>query len=1178
MIYLPGGREKLKKHFDVSIFGRGLSYYNQKRVDTFRAFPAQKDKIEIRGEITGSDAYNASFVFDLRKGEFSGFDCTCPYYDNCKHSVALGLEFLNAQEEFEYDFEDFLMQMSPDDIKRDLIVYINDNPKAEKYGLDDCDNIAGTDYKNLSREALLGELKIMLSGGDVSQEEIDNVVQELASRVQKDGKNIQVASEVDGNVNGSRQRKFVLESPDLNIEDYAIYLDLDSYSGKIYDMEIKKNDFSVLNTNSETLLSNCVNLSESRKELLKILGKFNHHHNNNYQKIIGLLKESGLKVYLKGTGKNKELKFLPEDKIEKIKASLVFECEASYYGDRKEKKFIFRLDDSYKNKKNSVFLFDDNGIAQIDNGAVSYHNMPNFLIKLISRIQAERNKYNYEHSNHFETALEEDETININKIISESAKYLDLTSKFKPNFNIKKSTQSEPCILVDYDSKKDLLEISAAIDYDCDKVNVKNSVKRYRNYNGKDKFERYGSDKYIITVKLNEKNVSYATINKKKEISLFKHFYTLHKEYGFKKSLQCRHEGEKSIFRYFKKYWENIEKLKYKIHYTRDKFSFAKEDFKADFEVDLNAENDWLKFDVDCYCGQDKLTLKDLQDYINNKKDYIKTKDGTFLKVTNREELERFVMMLESFYVREQGGFEGKLYHAPELEGIFTSSKYYNAKVEASFNNFIKEIKSGKPVRKIRLPVKFDKILRDYQKEGIDWFYFLRKYRFAGILADDMGFGKTLQSLVLVSKEKVKGKPSVVICPKTLLYNWKLEAEKFVPNLKTVVIDGTPTERKALIDKANEYDLVITGYATMQRDWEIYEKTGVNFNYCILDEAQFIKNHTTKSARIVKKINADYRLALTGTPLENNVSEIWSIFDFLMPGFLGPYSNFVKKFKNPIMNNGNRDALGHLRKKVECFMLRRTKDKVLKELPPKIEQVSHCQLTKDQNILYQEVLANVKSEIFNTVREKGFEKSRIHILAGLIKLRQVCNHPVLLLKDNDYTKYQSAKLDMFLELIEEIVESKRKVLVFSQFTKMIDILAKELEKRKINYNYLSGKTKKRQELVQDFNENELKQVFLISLKAGGTGLNLTSADNVIIFDPWWNPSVENQAIDRTHRIGQKNSVNVYRLITSGTIEDRIVKLQEKKKFLFDNLVGESKDLFTKLTWEEIQGLFNVKEN
>jgi len=326
--------------------------------------------------------------------------------------------------------------------------------------------------------------------------------------------------------------------------------------------------------------------------------------------------------------------------------------------------------------------------------------------------------------------------------------------------------------------------------------------------------------------------------------------------------------------------------------------------------------------------------------------------------------------------------------------------------------------------------------------------------------------------------------------------------------------------------------------------------------------------------KIVKKINADFRLALTGTPLENTVLDIWSIFDFLMPGFLGSYKLFEKRFLNPIMKKGDNVALRDLHKKTECFMLRRTKGTVLKELPAKIEQLSYCTLGRDQNILYQEILNNVKSEIFSVVDEKGFAKSRIHILAGLMKLRQVCNHPALLLKGKDCRKYESAKLDLFLELISEIVSGNRKVLVFSQFTSMLDILAEELKIRKIKYLYLSGKTKNRQQMVDDFNGNPEQQVFLISLKAGGVGLNLTSADNVIIFDPWWNPSVENQAVDRAHRIGQKKSVNVYRLITKGTIEERIVELQNKKRYLFDNLVGESDGLFKTLTWDDIKSLFD----
>jgi SNF2 family DNA or RNA helicase len=292
-----------------------------------------------------------------------------------------------------------------------------------------------------------------------------------------------------------------------------------------------------------------------------------------------------------------------------------------------------------------------------------------------------------------------------------------------------------------------------------------------------------------------------------------------------------------------------------------------------------------------------------------------------------------------------------------------------------------------------------------------------------------------------------------------------------------------------------------------------------------------------------------------------------------MPGFLGNHASFVEHFQTPIMKREDKAALHHLRAKVSCFMLRRTKENVLKELPPKVEQIITCELENAQTVLYQEILANVKKTVLNTVEAKGFSRSHIHILAALTKLRQVCNHPALLLKSQDFRQYESAKLKVFEELIHEIIASERKVLVFSQFTSMLDILKSTLEEKSIRHFYLSGKTKDRQALVKKFQSDSTTQVFLISLKAGGTGLNLTAADNVIIFDPWWNPSVENQAIDRTHRIGQSKSVNVYRIIAKGTVEDKMLALQNRKKFLFDNLVGESNDLFQTLTWDDIKSLF-----
>ena len=502
-----------------------------------------------------------------------------------------------------------------------------------------------------------------------------------------------------------------------------------------------------------------------------------------------------------------------------------------------------------------------------------------------------------------------------------------------------------------------------------------------------------------------------------------------------------------------------------------------------------------------------------------------------------------------------------------------TSSPHYNAERAKSFKQFLSRIESGKPVKKVTIPAKLAKILRPYQKAGIEWMYFLRSYRFAGILADDMGLGKTLQTLCVLDMEKVKGKPSLVICPKTLLYNWQQEAAKFFPNLTTLVYDGSVAEREALQAEIPTHDLIIASYNTVKKDEGLFAASDLRFNYAVLDEAQFIKNHATKNAQVVKKLNADYRLALTGTPLENSVSELWSIYDFLMPDFLGNYKHFAEHFHRPIMDAGDKKALDHLRRKVGSFMLRRTKSEVLKELPPKIETASQCHLSDAQNVLYQQILAKVRGDVFQAVEKKGFKSAQIHILAGLTKLRQACNHPALLTKGSDFREYESAKLDMCLELVGEVVENKRKVLIFSQFTQMLDIVSAALDDANVPHLYLSGKTKNRQDMVNQFNTDPAVPVFLISLKAGGTGLNLTAADTVIIFDPWWNPSVENQAVDRAHRIGQEKTVNVYRLLTTGTIEEKIQLLKEKKQLLFDSLVDESGDTFKKLSWNDVRELF-----
>jgi SNF2 family DNA or RNA helicase len=630
--------------------------------------------------------------------------------------------------------------------------------------------------------------------------------------------------------------------------------------------------------------------------------------------------------------------------------------------------------------------------------------------------------------------------------------------------------------------------------------------------------------------------------------------------------------GQERIYRFIKDF-DNAILPEWKIHYEDglQNLKLEKAKVSVDFDFSLDDGYDFLEFDVDFHCQNLNITRQQLEQYIREDQRFIEA-NGKFIEISNKNELKELFDALLHLPVEGEGHFRSKLFNFPELDRLIEKNRAWNAKGNNKFLQFKDEIRSAKPIEDIPLPQPFDSVLRQYQKEGINWMHFLKKYGFGGILADDMGLGKTIQALVLISASN-SDRPSLVICPKTLVYNWYNEVQKFTPRLKTLIIEGQSTERIQLINDIKHYDLIITSYPVIQKDIEYFaDKT---FEYCIIDEAQYIKNHKTKTAKSIKAIRAKYRLALTGTPIENNLMELWSIFDFLMPGFLGSDSEFKARYDTPIMKNNDVSALNSLLGRIRPFVLRRTKKEMLKELPPKMEQVSYAHLTPDQLALYTSVLEQVKSNVFAIVEQKGFEHSQIEILAALTRLRQICNHPALLTINTPATtkKLSSGKLDQFDELLDEALEGDHKVLVFSQFVQMLGILSNHLDKKGIPYCYLDGQTRNRQAVIDRFNNDEHIKVFLISIKAGGFGLNLTAADTVIIFDPWWNPMVEMQATDRAYRIGQTHPVNVYRLITRGTIEEKILKLQEKKKALFDNVVDENNDLIKKLTWDDIREVF-----
>lgn len=488
----------------------------------------------------------------------------------------------------------------------------------------------------------------------------------------------------------------------------------------------------------------------------------------------------------------------------------------------------------------------------------------------------------------------------------------------------------------------------------------------------------------------------------------------------------------------------------------------------------------------------------------------------------------------------------------------------------------LKEIRSqmlGKKYFKFHpIPSEIKATLRNYQIEGVNWLERLRLMYLNGILADDMGLGKTLQAIVALTQHLKKVKdPSLVVCPTSLLYNWKEECHKFNPQLKTMIVDGMPHQRKKLMANIKTSDVIITSYSLLQKDIGMYSL--FSFSYFILDEAQHIKNRSTRNAKSVKMIKSEHRLILSGTPIENSLDELWSLFDFLMPGFLGSYERFVEKYVRVSAEEHTKN-LGYLRKKVSPFILRRMKSDVLSDLPPVSENVYHTQLTDTQRELYCSYAASARDELIKLVERDGFDKIQIHVLATLTRLKQICCHPAIFAKERAEAG-DSAKYDMLLELLHTLIEGKHKTVIFSQYTRMLQIMKTDFEHRGIRFAYLDGSIKNRLDIVKKFNTDPTTSVFLVSLKAGGMGLNLVGADTVIHYDMWWNPAVESQATDRVHRIGQKGNVSVYKLVTLGTIEEKIVEMQNRKKGIVKKIISCDDEAITKLSWEDVLALLQT---
>ncbi|MCY1001959.1 SNF2-related protein [Myxococcus sp. MISCRS1] len=578
----------------------------------------------------------------------------------------------------------------------------------------------------------------------------------------------------------------------------------------------------------------------------------------------------------------------------------------------------------------------------------------------------------------------------------------------------------------------------------------------------------------------------------------------------------------------------------------------------------------WFDLDAEFVTDDQAVDLGAVRMWLDSGRRFVPLKDGTFAEA-DAVELKRVADLLE-----EAGAMPGRsrtrlpLHQAVALDLLADLGEF--TEVEAKARQAMLELRETAGVPKVAVPDGLQATLRHYQEAGLSWLWFLRRHGLSGILADDMGLGKTVQSLSLLQKmaNEEGRKPSLVVAPTSVLANWEREAERFTPGLKAMVWHGQ--DRKERAEDLKGMDLVLTSYALVRRDLDQLSQVG--FRFVILDEAQNIKNADSATAQACKSLPSDTRLALTGTPLENRLSELWSIFDFLMPGFLGSADSFGDRYEQPIQVANDASARDRLRRRIQPFILRRLKTEVAKDLPPKTESVAWCEMEPGQAALYREVMEESKRKVSESIEKVGFKRSRVSILAALMRLRQVCCDPRLLKLPPGTLLPPSAKVERFLELVEDLVAEGHRALVFSQFTEMLELLKQEADKKGLRYLYLDGRTKDRMGKVDEYNRPDGPPLFFISLKAGGTGLNLTAADYVIHFDPWWNPAVEDQATDRTHRIGQTRAVISYKLITRGTVEEKILSLQRRKRDLAAGVLGgEGDEMARTLTEQDIQELF-----
>ncbi len=612
--------------------------------------------------------------------------------------------------------------------------------------------------------------------------------------------------------------------------------------------------------------------------------------------------------------------------------------------------------------------------------------------------------------------------------------------------------------------------------------------------------------------------------------------------------------------------WRGLEKLTEKKIITKDWSLF--------FDIKLD-EDERIVVSPSFKVGGHLVSMYDLFKTRSKLKKIINLADET-MAVLSAEACDFFEYYIERGAIDKSRDF--LVLHAgdaADLErriAVLSDVHFVRSQWDEGATNICKALQNFMGIDNVDLIADFVGELRHYQQDGVNWLNFLKRFGFGGILADDMGLGKTIQAIAFLNQEKKSTKKaSLVVCPTSVVENWLRECARFAPDLKVIALVGK--NRASSFKDVENNDVIITSYPLIQRD--LAEYCGREWFYLIMDEAQKVKNHRTKTHEAFCRVKAKYKLALSGTPIENRLMELWSIFQIVMPGFLMSQTGFKRYWAQPIEKGNNADRRSELKQKLMPFILRRTKNQVLKELPPKTETLHYCELTEKQKVLYREIAEYSKSEIFKTIDSRGMEKSYFSILTALLRLRQICCHPGLVNKDMNAPFDESGKIQELFPFLEEVIDEGHRILLFSQFVEMLHIIQTGINQFNWESVYLDGSTKNRQAVIDEFQENEDIKIFLLSLKAGGVGINLTGADYVIHFDPWWNPAVENQATDRAHRIGQDKPVFVYRMITRDTIEEKIHNMQQRKKDLADSLITDEASWLKRLSLSDIENLFDA---